>query len=227
MKVLALLFLLLDADFASAKDVCADSNWTFVGDLTQTIRAYDSLFAGNLDHQSKIARFNSFLKTKGLLQTLSPVNEIKGFPNRLERDGIGGLDVGVFLKRLKVPDKAGLVLDKIYEVADVNATKALRFWQLPYGSNGPSALDGNDLIYEDVFTSVCSKLTFKSAVKVATTGDYELVTIGLPESPKSIPPERCKAAKNLFRDSSYSTCGEVIDLKTKKKRILVWEYPMT
>lgn len=209
------------------KSPAPDARWSVVGNLAAETKSYDALFSNISKAKDPLADFNTYREAHGLVQVVAPSSEVKGFPDRLEMDSPGGIIVGIFLKKLEVPAKSGLNFDTVYEVANVNSKKALREWNLPYGSNGPDGVDGNALFYKDTLMAICSERSYHATVRVDVDRSYELVKIDLPERTKQIAPGRCKAARHLFKDSAYATCSEIVDMKTKRKRVFVWQMPMT
>jgi hypothetical protein len=226
MKLLYALIVLFASPLAMAKERCS-SYWTLVGNIESSVRAYDELILSLKENKAAIRELNSHIRTYGLLQTLGASAKIKGFPNRLEADGPGGPVVGAFLKSMTLPEDSGLSVDTVYEVVDRKAAKALRKWSVPFGSSAPQGVEGNSIFYRHNLAAVCSQTSHPITMKVKTDNHFEASEIKLEEKVKLIPAKDCPAAKNLFKNSSYSTCGELIDLKSGKTRLLVWQTPMT
>ncbi len=226
MKLFYALLVLFASPLAMAKERCS-SYWTLVGNIESSVRAYDELVLSLKENKAAIRELNSHIKTNGLLQTLGSSGKIKAFPNRLEAEDPAGPVVGLFLKSMTLPEDSGLSVDTVYEVVDRKTAKALRKWSVPYGSSAPQGIEGNSIFYRHNLAAVCSEISQPIIMKIKTDNQFEASEIKLEQKVKSIPAEDCPAAKNLFKNSSYSTCGELIDLKSGKTRLLVWQTPMT
>ena len=134
---------------------------------------------------------------------------------------------GLFLRKLDVPKNSHLTLDVVYEVSSFKSHRVLRQWNLPYESAQTQGIDQDRLLYEYSLSPICEGSAFKVVMSVTPDHRFEAVDVDISkfEKPKLV--SSCAAAKSIFKKSSYSVCGEFYDVKTKKKRILVWQQPMT
>ncbi len=161
-------------------------------------------------------------------------NDVK-YADRLEGDDItGGVSVTLFLKQLKVRNKSGVSFDTVYEVAGAkgpSSSKVLRKWNVPYNWAGPEGVSGDKLFFPYPFRPICPEKEMPAKevtgwLELKTNGDY--MVIEKPKLPaiKRLKPEDCTATK-IFKMSDYGACAEFTDETSKKKRILVWQSPMT
>ncbi len=209
------------------KQECKSNFWTPVGDIVKGAFAYDTFLKNLSSSKDSIVTINDRIKKDGILIQLGRSGSTS-VQNRFDsEEGPVGQVTGLFLKTMRAPDKSDLSLDEVHEVETPTAEKSIRSWQIPFNSNGPEGIEGNELFIGEVLSSVCSDLSYGVDLAIQPDGKMRAVKSTPNDIYKTIESEDCKAAKKVFPGSDYPVCGEFTDRKTKKKRILVWQIPMT
>ena len=219
-----MIFLFLFLSHALAADPRCDTDvWALKGAVYPYVQRYDKMLAGLARSKDPIAEVNRFLAAHGLPLTASVIDDPpKAFPDRLEADGISGVDAAVFLKKIDLPVQSGLTLDEVVEIDA--AGKRLRTWNAEYNGNGPAAVVGDELIYRKTLTSICGGgVSYLIEIAVKPNGAYRALK---PRAsyPKSADAPSCDV-KKVFPDSDYAACKDFPD--GKKSHRLVFEMPMT
>jgi hypothetical protein len=228
---LVLICFLLGPDFAAAAQAkaggCQNDLWELKGDVETEINRYNAFLKTVEKVKDPVPEFNVFLKAHGLPIQMS-AEKIKGFPNRLDfkDDELGGPVAVVFLKTMKVPASSGLSFDSVYEFENENSIKELHKWNIPFNES-VAAIEGNNLIFQTTLIGVCGGPPEKISLSVQPDGTFQVTDFKKTEGLAGIVVEKCKGTKVAFKDSSYATCRRFEDLKTKKKRILIWQIPLT
>ena len=206
---------------------CADDLWELKGSVETEINRYNAFLKTVPKAKDPVHEFNVFLKAHGLPIQMS-AEKIKGFPNRLDfkDDELGGPVAVVFLKTMKVPTSSGLSFDSVYEFENENSIKELHKWNIPFNES-VAAIEGNNLIFQTTLIGVCTGPPEKISLSVQPDGTFQVTDFKKTEGLAGIVVEKCKGTKVAFKDSSYATCRKFEDLKTKKKRLLIWQIPLT
>lgn len=212
---------------AMAQPLCSPQSWSVVGRMDEAIKSYDAFVDGLEKSKNPLGDINSRINRDGLLITLTSPGKIKGVANYLEGEEPGGTTVGLFLRKMKAPAGSNLSLETVYEIANPKSSKAIRQWRIPASAKGPQGLEGNFLFLAQTIAGICSKSSQPAVLKINPDGRYLASDTKLDDQTTIIPAEKCPAAKDLFKDSAFAICSEHADLKSKKKRTLVWQAPMT
>src|SRR5665213_718930 len=154
LKSIALLILLSRVCPAFAAQECKRHYWTIHGNLQAEALAYDD-FIENLP-KDPTAKLNAFIHQQGLLQQLkSPSGRVEGLDDYFSSEGASGQTVGLFLKYMRVPARSNISFDTVFEIENGKSKKVIQKWSVPYGSQPPVAIEGFDLVYPEVLTTIC------------------------------------------------------------------------
>lgn len=188
--------------------------------LTKKLKEYDQFVLSLQSSRTPEKEINKRIKSHGILLD-AYINEklVKNYPSAFMDDSISGAYT-LFLKSTKLPP--GLSNDIIYEVATLDSAKALRHWQIP-ANQSFLGIQGNEIIHRTYLGSACSNIRRDVLLAISPDGKFRAIPDLKMEEMKYIP---CPAAKVIFKDSDGS-CAELVDAKSKKKRIIVFQSPMT
>ncbi len=190
--------------------------------LKTKLNDYNKFIMSLQSEKNPLKMINKRIKSSGLLMD-AYINEklVKNYPSSFVDDSISG-SRRMFLKSTKLPP--GLSNDILYEVATPDAKKAIRTWQIPANQTFQGIL-GNEIIHQSYLSTPCSQINRDVLLAISPNGKFRAITeMKLPEIKYGI---NCPAVKILFRGSEFGTCAELIDANSKKKRIIVFQSPMT
>jgi hypothetical protein len=205
----------------------ACEGFTAKGDFEKQSAPYNKMVQGLASSANWQKTLQGYLEKSGLPVAYGAPSKIKRYRDYALVDDPGGTRAIMFTKRIMVDPTSGLNLDEVYEVSSPEAKKAVRSWKVPYNGNGVAAIEGEELRYPAAAGPLCtekpvSPLEYTLAIKPS---GYIRVMPKAEGEGKAV--EDCPAAKALFTNSAFAKCEEFTDLKTKKKRILVFNSPMT
>ena len=206
---------------------CDDVTWELKGEVETEITRYNQFLVTLEKAKNPTQEFNTFLNAHGLPIQVS-ADKISGFPNHLEYrdDELGGPVIVVFLKKLKVPANSGLSFDTVYEYENADSTKKLRQWNIPF-NDSVSAIDGNNIVVQTQLPGACGGKSKTVSLSIQPDGTYKVIEFKKPDGAAGASIDKCRGLKIAFKESNYATCRELADPKTKKKRLLIWQIPMT
>ncbi len=213
------MFLLL---FASELFACDSLGDQLNPTLKKKLEDYNKFIVSLQNEKDPIKAINKRINSHGLLMD-AYINEklVKNYPSSFSQDSISGART-MFIKNMKLPP--GLSNDIIYEVSANDSVKPLRSWQIP-ANQAFQGIRGNEILYQGWLSTPCSHFKRDVLLAISTNGKYRAIhEIKFPEKKVGI---KCPAVKKIFKGSEFGTCAELIDLKTKKKRIIVFQNPMT
>lgn len=226
--VRALLSVFIPVVAVAAENPECQKPYVLHGKVLNLIKPYDKMILDLPKAADANKALNQYLAKSGLPVTVATEEEkeTKGYSDFVESDSPGGAVAMIFLKTMRANAKSNVELDLVYEVSEPNATKALRTWQVPYNEGSIVGIEGDELIYQTTLNTICSKSESSRQIAYAIKPDGKFRVINTRED-DSKDVEKCKAKDELFKASDYAACKEWPDAKTKKKHILVFEYPMT
>ena len=190
--------------------------------LKKKLDDYNKFIISLQNEKDPIKAINKRIKSHGLLMD-AYINEklVKNYPSSYSLDTVSGART-MFLKSMKLPP--GLHNDIIYEVSANDSVKPVRSWQVPANQTF-HGIRGNEILYQGWLATPCSPFKRDVVLAISPDGSFRAVPdVKIPERNIGI---KCPAKKTIFKGSDYSGCAEMIDLKTKKKRIIVFQFPMT
>lgn len=188
--------------------------------LTKKLKEYDQFVVSLQNSKTPEKEINKRIRSQGILLD-AYINEklAKNYTSAFIDDSISGAYT-LFLKNTKLPP--GLSNDIIYEVAKSDSAKSIRHWQIPANQSFLGIM-GNEIIHRTYLGSPCASIRRDVLLAISPNGKFRAIPdTKIPEM-KYI---QCPAAKVIFKDSDGS-CAELIDAKSKKKRIIVFQSPMT
>ncbi len=226
-KILALSFLFSCCLAKAATPECRDDDWLFKGNIKNEVIRYNQFLATLAGAKDPVGELNIFLKAHGLPLQLGAGN-VKGLSGWLESkdEDPGGPVAIAFLKVMQTPKSSGLMFDTVYEFETSDSTKPLQKWSLPF-EDFAIGLKGDDLIFQTNLVGVCGSKSRAVTVAVQPDNSFRVIEFKKPDANAGRSIEKCKGAKIVFKDSAYASCSEFTDIENKKKRILVWQMPMT
>lgn len=201
-------------------------NYQSHGNMQTMIEKWDLLLATADKNKSFNKDITEFKNKYGLLfRVLPPSNEMNGPPaDRLVGEHPAGDTWLIFFKRLSGFKCCNF--DSITEVKDLAGKKTVQVWSVPLEVT-PAAIEGDELFFEYQLVG-CTNESRGVVIAAKKDGSYRIVDKKLPplnENKKVL--GACTAPKKLFGADSDGVCTELQDLKTKQKRILVWQTPIT
>lgn len=210
-----------------AQDKIACGHWQAFGSMKTLMEKWDLLLATADKNKNFLKDINEFKNKYGLLMEASPLpHKMNGPPtDRLEGEGPGGTTYGLFFKKLSCGKSCDL--DDVWEVGAWDGKKKLAHWSVPRDVP-PMAIEGDELFFEYQLRG-CTNESRGVVIALKKTGEYRVVEKKLPvldENKKMVGP-LCTAPKMVFPDSNFGVCSELEDMKSKKKRVMVWEAPVT
>jgi hypothetical protein len=231
MKTLLLAFALLPAlAFGAEKDACQERGFDVKGNVREIVALYDKFALSLQGKKNPFAEVQAYLAKNGL--PFSADIEKGGVKKSLilgwmEMDSTGDPEAIVFVKKLKAPAKSGVKFDKVYLFESGSAKKALHIWNVPFNSFYPAGLIGDELIFHTSIYGYCRE-TQSVEITLAIKPDGTFRALDWPKDAKlkEVPEQKCQA-KKFFKGSDYTSCSEILDSKSKKNRVIVWEQPMT
>jgi hypothetical protein len=209
-------------------EACENDSWEVHGKLEGEVARFDKMVQGLAKSRDPIRDINDHLKKYGLPQELGAGDGFgEDHRDRLvsKAEGPGGNIVALFLKKMTVAAASSLHFDQIHEVESAEKPKVLKTWNIPFEA-APEAVDGDEIIFSDTVSAICKDDQKAVNVAVKPGGDYRILDAKKLPGFTMIPDSKCKA-KTVIKGSDYAVCGESVDSKTKKKRIFVWQMPMT
>lgn len=213
------MFLLL---FASELFACDSLGDQLNPTLKKKLDDYNKFIVSLQNEKDPLKAINKRIKSSGLLMD-AYINEklVKNYPSSFSLDSVSGART-LFLMNMKLPP--GLSNDIIYEISANDSTKPLRSWQIPANQTF-LGVRGGEIIYQGWLSTPCSQFKRDVLLAISTNGKFRAIPeVKLPERKLGI---KCPAVRTIFKGSEYGTCAELIDMKTKKKRIFVFQNPMT
>jgi hypothetical protein len=217
--VLAILFSLSPP---APAETCNSRYWVIKGNLSPEVDAYDQFLASlPADATDKI---NDYIHRHGLLLQLNSASGTEqGYENYLSGESSSGLNVGLFLRYMRVMKQSNASFDTVYEVENANAKHALRKWSVPFAAPPPQAIDAFGIIYPETMVGVCTELKRKVFLEVSTEGNYRAIARDAFPPANLIPEGKCNAQRTFFAKSRTAACGKFKDLNSGETRILVWD----
>lgn len=190
--------------------------------LKKKLDAYEKFIVSLQSEARPLPKINQRIKREGiLLDAYIGDKFVKSYPSSFVLDMVSEART-LFLRNLKLPP--GLTNDIVYEVADAKSEKIVRTWQLP--ANGSfQGIRGNEIIFRSDLGTPC--MNFKRDVTLAASPNGKFRAVEDVKFPAADWGQACPAARKIFSGSDYGACVYLIDLKTKKKRVLVYQTPMT
>ena len=218
---------LLGASSAFAKSDCR--GFVLKGKVSEIVKSYDSWVIALAKEKKPGPKVAERLAKEGLpFPLLVKKKPVSGVESWLEVEDISGNPMAeVFLKKLMIPGGKGqsLHFDGAYLFTDAKAKKTEHEWNVPYNSFYPKGLEGDELIFERSFHPFCREGD-SVEITLAVKPDGSLRVVDWPKAEELGEVKDCPA-KKLFKKSDYGICSRITDRKTKKKKILAWEEPMT
>lgn len=190
--------------------------------LTKKLAEYDKFVDSLQNEKDPLKKINRWIKDKGILLD-AHISEklVKNYPSSFMDDSMDGA-YKLFLKNLKLPP--GLSNDLIYEVASYDSAKTIRAWQIP--SNATFlGIRGNEIFHRSYLGSPCAK--FRRDVLLAISPDGKFRAVADEKFPEPKYNLVCEAVKTVYKKSEYGACLEMKDINSRKKRILIYQSPMT
>lgn len=223
--VLALTFFPLWMSVGHSQENCSSSYWTLKGEISKEALGYDQFLRSLTADADPNTKLNEYIHQHGLLfQLKSSSGTVQGYDNYLVAEGASGLNVGLFLKYMRVMAFSNIAFDKVYEVEKPDSKRALMIWNVPFGFHGPAAVEAFNLLYVESLVGVCTPdLNRKVTLAVSNEGIYKATARDDFPAPTPIDEIQCKAQRTLFKLSPTATCAKFKDLKSKKTRILIWD----
>lgn len=226
-KVLLFIVALVFGPLVFAQDDWVCKNWQSHGQIRTLVEKWDLLLATADKNKTFLKDINEFKRKYGLLLEVSPpTTKMDGPPpDRLEGESPSGTTWALFFKR--VTGFKCCLFDHVWEVGALDGKKKLQSWSVPLDAS-PLAIEGNELFIEYQLRG-CTNESRGVTLAIKPDGSFRVVDRKLPtldESKKFLGP-LCTAPKMVFPESKFGVCSELEDLKNQKKRILVWETPMT
>ena len=190
--------------------------------LTKKLQVYDKFVESLQSEKDPFPKINRWIKNKGILMD-AHISEklVKNYPSAFSDDSITGAH-RLFLKNLKLPP--GLSNDLIYEVPSHDSPKYIRSWQIP--SNATFlGIRGNEIFYRTYLGSPCGKFKRDVLIAISPNGKFRAVPDEkFPEPKYNL---ECEAVKAVYKKSEYGACLELKDINSRKKRIIIYQSPMT
>jgi hypothetical protein len=190
--------------------------------LKKKLGDYDKFIVSLQSEKDPIKAINKRIRTHGILLA-AYINEklVKNYPSSFYDESITGARK-LFLKNMKLPP--GLSNDIIYEVATLDSPKALRSWQIPSNHNF-LGIRGNEIILRAYLGTPCSNFRRDVLLAVSSNGRFRAIPdIKIPEPKYNL---NCAGVKTLYQGSEYGACLQFQEIKSKKKRIIVFQQPMS
>ncbi|MGZ3696136.1 MAG: hypothetical protein ACXWQO_18995 [Bdellovibrionota bacterium] len=224
-----LLALALLPSLAFARDKCDERNNHLKGDIKAAVNRFDDFVISLQGKKNPRTDIQKFLETTGLPLSAEvqkggvKKSVVKGW---VESEGISGESEGkIFAKKMQVPAKSGLRLDEVFLFEKADSKKPVHTWKVPYNNFYPAGLNGDELIFHGTIYPMC-KEGDSVEFMLAEKPDGSLRTVEWPKDSETKQIEKCEAKKR-FKQSDYAACSEILDTKSKKKMVLVWEQPMS
>ncbi|MES2527383.1 MAG: hypothetical protein V4598_09855 [Bdellovibrionota bacterium] len=214
-----MMFLLL---FLSEVFACDSLGDQLNPQLKKKLDDYNKFIISLQNEKDPLKAINKRIQSHGLLMD-AYINEklVKNYPSSFTDDSISG-SRKMFLRNTKLPP--GLSNDIIYEISANDSTKPLRSWQIP-ANHTFQGIRGNEILHQGYLGTPCSQFKRDVLLAIATNGSFRAIPdVKFPEAKYGI---KCPAAKSIFKGSDFGSCVEMIDVKSRKKRIIVFQNPMT
>ena len=190
--------------------------------LKKKLDAYEKFIISLQSEKNPLRSINRWIKKEGILLD-AYINErlVKNYPSSFSDDSPTN-SRKLFLKNLKLPP--GLSNEVIYEVASPKANRTIRSWQIPANAV-PLGIRGEEILYRAYLGTPCSNFKRDVLIAISSKGTFRAIDdVSIPEV-KYL--DKCPAAQEIFKTSAYDSCMEVQDVKSKKKRIIVYQSPIT
>ncbi len=190
--------------------------------LKKKLDDYNKFIVSLQNEKDPLKAINKRIKSHGLLMD-AYINEklVKNFPSSFTHDSISGARA-MFLKSTKLPP--GLSNDIIYEISANDSTKPIRSWQIP-ANHTFQGIRENEILFQGYLSTPCSQFKRDVVLAISPDGSFRAIPdVTFPEAKQGI---KCPAAKSIFKGSEFGACVEMTDVKSKKKRIIVFQNPMT
>jgi hypothetical protein len=207
MKVI-LMFLF--ATTAFAKD-CGNPN------MKKKLLNYEAFIKKNPNTKE----INAFLKKHGMLTNVFFSEKgPKKYPDHVEGDQLAA-SKAVFLHKLS--ENKDLFLERVFEIASETSEKISFRWHLPV-NQVPDGIMGKEIIHKTYLHADCFEASKEVLIAVLPDGKFRAIDpVKFPEK-KAV---KCSILKKLFQDPDTGSCFEFTDMKSQKKRFLVFENPVT
>ncbi|MFL5784868.1 MAG: hypothetical protein ACJ76H_09685 [Bacteriovoracaceae bacterium] len=206
--------------FAFPVFACEESNVAPV--MKKKLADYDRFVVSLQSDKEPFKSINKRIKTHGLLlDAYIREDLVKKYPSRISNDSITEAH-SIFLRNLKLPP--GLTNDLVYEITNKNSVKIVRTWQLPANSTF-LGIRGNEILHRTFLGSPCGQIHRDVTLGISPNGKFRaLPDMKLPRPKLHL---NCPAVKAIYKNSGFGDCMELVDIKTRKKRIIVYQSPMT
>lgn len=203
--------------FAFEAIACAEMGNQLNPTLKKKFGAYDKFIFSLQNEKDPIPHINKWIKREGiLLDAYISERLIKKYPSSFHGESMSSAHT-LFLKNLKLPP--GLSNDIISEITGKKAEKVIRTWQLPANASF-LGIRGNEILYRTYLGTPCS--SFKRDVLLAISPNGSFRAIADEKIPVPKYDIQCPGMKKTF-----DSCVELIDVKSKKKRFIVFQSPIT
>lgn len=230
MKFLFLFFWASSALAASAlaasEPFCAGRPFTPKGDVVGLVKRYDAFVLGLQKSKTVAKDVQAWLASEGLPFSLdSPVKgPVKGLKAWLEADSMSGTpEAVVFLKKLSLPAGANLRFDKGFLLEGARPVE----YRLPFNEFFPSGLQGEEILFVKTLFPLCAEAdSVEVALALKPDGSLRALDWKRKDKAVSVSGKRCPG-KKYFKGSAYPVCEELRDGASGKKKIFVYEPPMT
>ncbi len=213
-----MMFLLLFLSEVFACDTLGDQ---LNSQLKKKLDDYNKFIISLQNEKDPLKQINKRIKSHGLLMD-AYINEklVKNYPSSFSLDSISGART-MFLRSTKLPP--GLSNDIVYEISANDSTRPLRSWQIPANHTFQGVL-GNEILYQGYLSTPCSQFKRDVMLAISTKGSFRAIPdVKFPDVKRGI---KCPAAKLIFKGSDFGSCVEMIDVKSRKRRIIVFQNPM-
>lgn len=189
--------------------------------MKKKLDEYDKFIKSLQNNKHPLTAINKRIQSKGILLDANiPEKLVKNFPSSFSDNQIYESRT-MFLKSMKLPP--GLSNDLIYEVSSFEQPKILRSWQLPANSSF-LGIRGNEILHRTFQGVPCSDFKRDILLAVSPNGKFRAIEdLKIPEFQLR---DKCPGMKKVL-DSDYAACAELLDVKSRKKRLIIFQHPMT
>lgn len=208
---------LLAVLFSFEAFACAELGNQLNPTLKKKLEAYDKFVVSLQNKKDPLVHINKWIKREGiLLDAYISERLVKNYPSSFHGESMSNAHT-LFLRNLKLPP--GLTNDIISEISDRKAGKAVRSWQIPANASF-LGIYGSEILYRAYLGTPCSRYKRDVLIAISPNGSFRAI------DDKKIPEPKygieCPGMKKIF-----DSCVELIDVKSRKKKFIVFHSPIT